>query len=474
MAVSVTLNTMDRRSLHPGSWNVRVRSTAAAVLAVTLCLILAGGALLLVLYRTLEHSARDAADSRARQIIEQLHTQTPQELDSSLLATDGQVGAIQILDHRGNVVATSAGIPSSPVLASPLPPGDTAYLGNLHFGHDRDYWVAAHGTTSPNGPVTVVTGADREPVEGVLATVAVLLAIGAPIVIGFVAVATYRLIGAALRPVERIRARVSAISPDQLAERVPVPAARDEIADLAVTMNSMLARLEAGHLAQRRFVSDASHELRSPLATITAALELAQSRPDLIDTALVDESLLPEARRMSALLEDLLLLARADEHSLSENRVDVDIDDLILAERARLRGVPGVVVTATVEPVRVSGDPQQLARLVRNLVDNAVRHAHTRITLGCRRCESNAVVEVTDDGPGIAPADRARIFERFVRLDTPRTRASGGSGLGLAIAAEIAVAHHGSIDIGDRKGGGAQFVVTLPIVDEPYASDRIE
>ncbi len=158
-AVSVRLNTMDRRSLHPQRWNVRVRSTAAAVLAVTVCLLLASGALLFVLYRALEHSARVAADSRAHQIIEQLHTQPPQELDASLLATDGQIGAIQILDTQGNVLATSVGIPSSPVFASPLPPGESAYLGNLHFGHDRDYWVAAIGTTSPNGPVTVVTGA---------------------------------------------------------------------------------------------------------------------------------------------------------------------------------------------------------------------------------------------------------------------------------------------------------------------------
>ncbi|PBC40206.1 two-component sensor histidine kinase [Rhodococcus sp. ACS1] len=472
--MSVRLNTMDRRSLHPQRWNVRVRSTAAAVLAVTVCLLLASGALLFVLYRALEHSARVAADSRAHQIIEQLHTQPPQELDASLLATDGQIGAIQILDTQGNVLATSVGIPSSPVFASPLPPGESAYLGNLHFGHDRDYWVAAIGTTSPNGPVTVVTGADRELVEGVLATVAALLAIGAPLVIGFASATTYRLIGTALRPVERIRAHVAAISTAQLDERVPVPAARDEIGDLAVTMNSMLARLEAGHLAQQRFVSDASHELRSPLATITAALELAQSRPDLIDTALVDESLLPEARRMHALLEDLLLLARADEDSLSRIRVDVDIDDLILAERARLRGRSAVTVTATVHPIRVAGDPQQLTRLVRNLVDNAVRHARTRIALTCRRGGEGAVIEVSDDGPGIAPTDRARIFDRFVRLDTPRTRASGGSGLGLAIAAEIVAAHHGSIDILDRAGGGAHFVVTLPIGDDTYPSARIE
>ena len=294
-----------------------------------------------------EHSASDAADSRADQIIEQLHTQPPQELATSLLSTDGQIGAIQILDNRGNMIATSAGITSSPVLAAPLPPAESACLGSIDFGHEHDHWVAVRGAVSPNWPVTVVTGADREPVEGVLATVAALLSIGAPIVICFVATAIYRLTGAALRPLEWIRARVAAISPDQLDARVPVPAARGEVADLAVTMNSMLARLEAGHLAQQRFVGDASHELLSPLDTITAALELVHSRPELTDTALVDESVLPEARRMHALLEDLLLLARVDEHSLAHIDVDIDIGDLILAERARLRHLPSIMVSAT-------------------------------------------------------------------------------------------------------------------------------
>ena len=245
------------------------------------------------------------------------------------------------------MIANSAGIPSSPVLAAPLPPAESACLGSIDFGHEHDHWVAVRGAVSPNWPVTVVTGADREPVEGVLATVAALLSIGSPIVICFVATAIYRLTGAALRPLEWIRARVAAISPDQLDARVPVPAARGEVADLAVTMNSMLARLEAGHLAQQRFVGDASHELLSPLDTITAALELVHSRPELTDTALVDESVLPEARRMHALLEDLLLLARVDEHSLAHIDVDIDIGDLILAERARLRHLPSIMVSAT-------------------------------------------------------------------------------------------------------------------------------
>ena len=180
-------------------------------------------------------------------------------------------------------------------------------------GRSFDYWVSARATAVPGGSVTILVGADREPVESVVTKVAALLAVGSPVIIALVVVGTYRLVGAAFRPVEAIRARVASISSTDLAQRVPIPATGDEIAHLAATMNAMLARLERGRAAQHRLVSDASHELRSPLATITAALEMASGRPELMDNELIDESLLPEARRMHQLIEDLLLLARSDE-----------------------------------------------------------------------------------------------------------------------------------------------------------------
>ncbi|TQC46031.1 HAMP domain-containing protein [Rhodococcus sp. WS4] len=454
---------MHRNLLDPRSWNVRARSSAAAALVVTICLALAGGALLLVLYRTLENSARDTAEARARQIGEQLRTATPGALDTSLFATDGQIGAIQVIDTAGTVVAASPGAEDLPIAFEPVPPGGSQYLGNIDLGEERDYWIDEQGVQSPSGPVTVVVGADREPIEGILATVALLLAAGGPVV-ALVAVASYRLVGAALLPVERIRARVAAISTERLDDRVPVPDTRDEIARLAETMNSMLGRLESGHRAQQRFVSDASHELRSPLATITAALELAHTRPELLDTALVDESLLPEARRMNHLLADLLLLARADEDGLTHATVDVDVDDLMYAESARLRDLsPELVVRTAIAPVRVIGDPQQLARMVRNLIDNARRHARYEVQLNCRSASGFAVLEVTDDGPGIVPSDRQRIFERFLRLDTPRTRHSGGAGLGLAIVSEIVTTHGGTVEVTESDSGGARFVITLPV-----------
>ncbi|MFZ0834432.1 MAG: histidine kinase dimerization/phospho-acceptor domain-containing protein, partial [Mycobacterium sp.] len=366
---------MNAQILRPARWSVRTRSTVAATLVVTLGLAVAFGATLLVLFHTLQRSARGAADARAGQIVQQLRSDAPGDLDPSLLATDGQVGVIQVLDPGGAVVAASVGSPPTPLVQPTVPPSGSAFLGRVQLADDGDYWVAARGATTPSGAVTVLVGADREPVETVVATVAALLAIGGPMVVILVGLATYRLVGAALGPVERIRSRVSSISTAKLGERVPVPPTGDEIARLAETMNDMLARLEAGQMSQRRFVSDASHELRSPLATISAALELAHTRPDMIDAALIDESLLPEARRMRELLEDLLLLARADEHGLSGRADDVDLDDLLHAESARLRGKADLTVRLSIAPVRVTGDPGQLARMVRNLVDNAARHA---------------------------------------------------------------------------------------------------
>ncbi|MDH6284396.1 sensor histidine kinase [Prescottella agglutinans] len=457
--------------LNPRRWNVRARSAVAAALVVIFCLVLAGGAMVFVLYRALGQSARDAADARAQQIATQLQNASPTSLDPGLLATDDQVGVIQVLGSDRSIVVESAGAAQSP-LAAPLPePGEVKSVGRVKDRQGGDYWIVAHSAGPTAAPWTVLVGADREPVERVVATVALLLAAGGPIVVALVALATYRLVGAALEPVEQIRTRVSSISSGKLDERVPVPGTHDEIARLAETMNDMLARLEHGSVTQRRFVSDASHELRSPLATITAALELAHSKPELIDTALVDDTLLPEARRMRDLLEDLLTLARADEQGLTATATDVDLDDILFAEAARCRALPGISVRTQIAPTRVHGDPRQLARMVRNLVDNAVRHAHNEIRLECRSHEGSAVITVQDDGPGVPEAQRARIFERFVRLDSPRTRDGGGTGLGLAIVAEIVAVHHGTVAVTEPDGGGARFVVSLPADGEDQTSD---
>ncbi|MGZ4575655.1 MAG: sensor histidine kinase, partial [Mycobacteriaceae bacterium] len=297
-----------------------------------------------------------------------------------------------------------------------------------------------------------------------LETVALLLAGGIPVLVLVVGAATYALVGRSLLSVERMRTRVAAITGADLSERVPVPPDRDEISRLAQTLNAMLTRIEAGHDAQRRFVGDASHELRSPLATVTAALELARDRPEVLDHALLTETLLPEAARMRNLVEDLLLLAGADERGPSLLLGDVDLDDIVDAECRRLRASSELVVTASIQPTRVRGDVARLSRVVRNLVDNAARYAHHSVDLRVALEDGEGVLVVSDDGSGIPDAERARVFERFVRLDRDRARAAGGSGLGLAIVAEIVAAHHGSIEVHGSPAGGAEFVLRLPVV----------
>jgi signal transduction histidine kinase len=252
-------------------------------------------------------------------------------------------------------------------------------------------------------------------------------------------------------------------SASHLTERVPVPTHRDEIFNLATTMNAMLTRIESGHAAQRRFVADASHELRSPLTTVISALEVGVAHPELLDDRLVAGTLLPEAHRMQALVDDLLLLARADEQGLDLQRADTDLDDLAAAEVARLQRDTALDVRADLAPTRLAGDPNALSQVLRNLFDNAARHALSRVEVTVRPEHGQACLAVADDGPGIPPADRARVFDRFVRLDTDRARSSGGTGLGLAIVDEIVAAHGGNVRITDRNGCGAVVVVQLPL-----------
>ena len=276
---------------------------------------------------------------------------------------------------------------------------------------------------------------------------------------------SFWLAGRALAQVEAIRAQVARIErTSQLDARVPVPEGGDELARLAVTRNAMLHRLEAASERQRRFVGDASPELRSPLATIRAAHEIASLHPKSSDWSETSREVLAELGRIDHLVEDLLLLARADEDGLNVRGVDIDLEDLVRADAERLRKVGRVTVAVEAPPVRIQGDPGQLARALRNLTDNAARHAVGHVELRLRTDGTRVRVEVEDDGPGIPQEDRERVFERFVRLDESRTRASGGTGLGLAIAREISRAHGGSLYV-DASTRGARLVMLLPWAD---------
>jgi signal transduction histidine kinase len=321
---------------------------------------------------------------------------------------------------------------------------------------------------TPQGPRTVVVARSVEAVGETTAAVGGLLAIGLPLLLAVVAVTTWMVAGRALAPVEAIRTEVDAISAAALHRRVPDPPADDEIGRLARTMNRMLARLEQAQARQRRLVSDASHELRSPVAAIRQHAEVALAHPDRTTVGELAETVLAEDLRLQRLAEDLLLLTRADEHTLALRRRPVDLDDLVFDEARRLRGASGLRVdTSAVSAGRVEGDAAGLRRVLRNLGDNAARHAGARVAFSIAERDGMVCLRVDDDGPGIPEADRERVFERFVRLDDARARDDGGSGLGLAIVAELVAAHGGSVAIGSSSLGGARVEVTLPRPADP-------
>ncbi|HEX4244943.1 MAG TPA: ATP-binding protein, partial [Acidimicrobiales bacterium] len=295
------------------------------------------------------------------------------------------------------------------------------------------------------------------------------LAIVLPILVVISAVLVWILAGRALRPVESIRQEVSDISVSDLHRRVPVPPVDDEIARLASTMNAMLSRLETATDRQRQFVSDASHELRSPLASVMTVLEVARARPDSADWPAVAATAEAEAGRLGQIVDNLLLLARSDEGRLVPGHEPVDLDELALAEGERLRAQDRVAVDLSgVGAGRVAGDPEQLSRVLRNLADNAERHAAGTVSFEVVSAGGIVEVVVADDGPGIPPAERERVFERFTRADQARDRPTGGAGLGLAIVGEVVAAHGGTVVVAD-SAVGARVVVRLPAEAEEGA-----
>ncbi|MFC1437171.1 HAMP domain-containing sensor histidine kinase [Streptacidiphilus sp. N1-10] len=296
-----------------------------------------------------------------------------------------------------------------------------------------------------------------------------------PLGVLLVAAVAYLATRRALRPVEAIRARTAAVSANDPRERVEVPDTGDEIAALAVTINSTLQRLDEAAGTQRRFIADAAHELRSPLTVLLADLDVALAYPDRADWPAATAGAARQARRLQALTEDLLLLARLDAGA-PPTPTDFDLADLAASlvrgyTSAARAGAPRLTCSAA-GPVPVLADPRQMERLLRNLLDNALRYAASRVEVTVRPGQEpgQAVLEVADDGPGIAAADRDRVFDRFTRLADARDRDSGGTGLGLAIARDLAHSQHGRLELAPGDGPGARFVLYL---DRPVAFDQI-
>ncbi|NKY59043.1 sensor histidine kinase [Nocardia flavorosea] len=438
-------------SLRLPSLRVRITvTTTVIVLAVLAC----GAVSFLALFRhTLITGQSKSADIQAAQIAADAQHRLENAADPVLLPVSEVDDVIIQLQQDGRVIATSEGDSAGPAL--PVPGAERFFVG------EDSYVVQSAPVPVASGAVqSVVVARSLEDADSAVRSAALLLAAAVPTVSAFVAALMWAVVGRSLRPVERIRLDAESIGAD-LSRRVDPPAGKDEVARLAATMNRMLDRLESSHRAQQRFVSDASHELRSPVAAIRQHAQVALHHPGATDLASLAGVVESEAARLHDLVDDLLLLARLGEGP-GYDRSEVDLDDIVLAEATRLRQLGVTVDIAAVGPARVLADEGLLARAVRNATDNARRHARSRIDFTLRCANGQVVLWVDDDGDGVPESDRDRLFRRFERSDDNRSRAHGGAGLGLAIIAEAARHTGGSARLSSSPRGGARLEINLP------------
>jgi signal transduction histidine kinase len=377
---------------------------------------------------------------------------------------------VQVVDVEGRVLSASVG---SDPLVSLLQPDELAAARKGEHQYVEGDRMALEGPVRvvavPVGDDTVIVG---RPVAEVYRSMGVLrghLFVVYPVLVVALGLLGWRVVGAVLRPVEQLRVGAESITGSHRDDRLPVPASEDEIQRLATTLNGMLDRLSVARARQRAFVADAAHELRSPLTAMRTELEVAGRHgipPDLVPDLLAD------VVRLSRLVDDLLLLARADDAGSgatpSKDRfAPVDVTHVLREAHDRCRGarVPVSLLVPDGLELPTRGEHDALLRAVANLLDNAVRHASGRVTVTGYPEAGSAVIEVADDGPGIPPADLERVFDRFTRLDDGRARDEGGSGLGLAIVRELVRRHDGTVTLSDA-GPGLRATIRLPLTSE--------
>jgi signal transduction histidine kinase len=443
------------------SWSLQRRVLVVTAAVSTVVLVLGLTAFALTLDRILYSSAQDAARVQADQVVGVVSKgELPAE--DALREIPGQGSILQVLDSRGRVVAASEVAQRAPITKLRPAPGTVAVdqVTGIPGETGEPHAIVAQGVRDPSGAeFVVVVGAPLEVATSTVQTATGLLAVGSTALLVLLLGLIWRILREAMQPVERIRSEVARITQVRSRGHLTVPPSGDEIARLAETMNLMLDRLEQADATTRRFVSDASHELRSPLATIIAAIEVAARTPTP-DPAR-DEVIASEALRMQRLVDDLLTLAKADD-GLPLSRQEVDVDDLVDVEVRRLRATVEFPVTASIAAARVTGDATRLSQAIRNLVDNAARHTTGGVHLGVGVDTGAVVVTVDNDGPPVPGPERERVFDRFARLEEARDRDRGGSGLGLAIVRTVVEAHGGTVRAGVSPTGQCRFEIRLP------------
>ncbi|GAA3572512.1 HAMP domain-containing sensor histidine kinase [Microlunatus spumicola] len=467
------------RARRRRSLGLRTRLLVIGLTGVALALLVAGSgfyqALTVSTDRTLDREALSSAHEVAALVDDG-------RLPEALPTSGAQL--VQVVDASQRVLAASLGADRLVPVLDPdqlraAVAGEAVLVDGARFGSSGPLRVRAVAAGPADAPVSVIVAVQVGDVLAARTALRTGLLVVFPVVLLVMAVVAWVVMGRTLRPVEQLRAGAERIGagpgdrggarPDPDA-RLPVPPAADEIRALALTLNGMLDRLSAARERQRAFVADAAHELRSPLASMRVQLEVAER---LGEGGELPAELAPELARLSALVEDLLLLARSGADSpVPAHPEPVVVGPLLVDVATDVPGREGVRVEA-VRPDRdltVSADPAELRRVLVNLTTNAIRHARSQVRLDVAAGpDGRVVLRVTDDGPGIPVADRERVFERFARLDDARSRDAGGTGLGLPIVAELVARAGGTITLTDAPEGGLRAEVRLPARSDPAA-----
>jgi signal transduction histidine kinase len=432
---------------------IRFRVSAAAAIVTLVLLTLVSVLVVTVHRRTLTGTLEEGLARTAAEITAAI---ARGDVEGALPAFGDDDAFAQVIDANGRAVAASPNLEGAdPVLPSPTRDRQWRTTTAIPLDDSRFRTLSVRAADG----VVVHAGATLDDVDESVARLAASLAIAVPAVTALLAALVWLLVGRTLRPVEAIRREVASIgSGDDLSHRVTVPPTGDEISRLAATMNDMLERVELASERQARFVADASHELRSPLTRMRSELEVDLAHPEVSDPTATHRSVLEETVAMQQLVDDLLVLARSD--TVSPQRQTVDLAE-IAHEHARRTRQRGRHVVEDIEPVEVRGSPRDLDRAIGNVIANAARYARMSVVIWLGTDGGSAVVRVDDDGPGVPAKDRARVFDRFTRLDESRT--TGGAGLGLSITRDVVSRHGGTVTIADAPLGGARVELRIPL-----------
>ncbi|GAA0403808.1 HAMP domain-containing sensor histidine kinase [Microbispora corallina] len=438
--------------------SLRFRLTTVSTAVLALALALSAYVFVGVLGRALMRTIDDEVYQRAREVSA---LSDAGRLPDPVVSVDNTI--VQVIGPDGRIVDATPNTDRLVPLLGARERAEAVRSGSARFLDGRPYAIPGPlrvRALSGDHGVTVIAARSFAEVEGGLTTTGHVLLVGMPLLLALLAGASWLVIGRTLRPIALLRRGAAEISGTARSRRLPVPEARDEVHSLATTLNDMLGRLEDADARQRALVSDAAHELRSPLASIRLQLEVALSHPEGQDWKETAEGVLEDTLRLSRLAEDLLALARLDE-GRPGRREPVDLAALARGTAERY----GLALDAA-SPAVVLGDGLDLRRVLTNLVDNALRHAASAVSVAVRTDRGTAELTVADDGPGIPAEDRERVFDRFTRLDSARSRDDGGAGLGLAIVRTTVEAHGGTVHLEDAAPG-LRAVVRLPLADRP-------